>query len=142
MSRSHSRASSLQLSNFHLKRRTPAYRRSWRSCSNAFMNPRCRSRCGSIWTAARRPLPVPAVQQGRRSRSRGRSLPLCWRSPLTKGMVCEMADHVDITLWIRQLQKLIEQAPSTMNTSKSAGKTSRKSWQKYTTPSLHRLKWI
>ena len=29
------------------------------------MNPRCRSRYGSIWTAARRPLPVPAVRQDR-----------------------------------------------------------------------------
>ena len=33
--------------------------------SNVSMNPRCRSRYGSIWTAARRPLPVPAVRQDR-----------------------------------------------------------------------------
>ena len=85
---------------FSLKKKTPACRRSWRSCSNASTKPRCRSRCGSIWTAARRPLPVPAVQQDRRSRSRGRSLPPYWNSLSAKGLVTEMADHVDITLWI------------------------------------------
>ena len=85
---------------FSLKKRTPAYRRSWRNCSNVSTNPRCRSRCGNISPAAQRPLPVPAVRQDRQSRSRGRSLPPRWRSPLAKGIVSEMADHVDITLWI------------------------------------------
>ncbi len=66
---------------------------------------RCRSRCGNIWTAARRPLPARAVRQDRRSRSRGRRSPLHWRSPPTKGPVCEMADHVDITLWINRRWK-------------------------------------
>ena len=64
------------------------------------MNPRCRSRCGNISPAAQRPLPVPAVRQDRRSRSRGRSVPPRWHSLLAKGLVTEMADHVDITLWI------------------------------------------
>lgn len=44
---------------FSLKRRTPAYRRSWRNCSNASTNLRCRSQCGSIWTAARARCPSP-----------------------------------------------------------------------------------
>ena len=64
------------------------------------MNPRCRSRCGNISPAAQRSLPVPAVRQDRRSRSRGRSVPPRWHSLLAKGLVTEMADHVDITLWI------------------------------------------
>ena len=41
---------------FSLKKRTPAYRRSWRNCSNVSTNPRCRSRCGNISPAAQRPL--------------------------------------------------------------------------------------
>ncbi len=61
---------------FSLKKKTPACRRSWRNCSNVSTNPRCRSRCGNISPAAQRPLPVPAVRQGRRSRRCGRSL-LC-----------------------------------------------------------------
>ena len=85
---------------FSLKKRTPACRRSWRNCSNVSMNPRCRSRCGNTSPAAQRPLPGPAVRQDRRSRSRGRSLPPRWHSLPVKGMVSEMADHVDITLWI------------------------------------------
>ena len=65
------------------------------------MNPRCRSRCGNTSPAAQRPLPVPAVRQGRRSRSRGRSLPLCWRHlTLLKRLVVEMARQEKIVLWI------------------------------------------
>ena len=85
---------------FSLKKRTPACRRSWKNCSNVSMNPRCRSRYGNISPAAQRPLSVPAVRQDRRSRSRGRSLPPRWHSLSAKGLVTEMADHVDITLWI------------------------------------------
>ena len=101
LSRSHSRASSLPLSNFRSKRKIPACRRSWRNCSNVSTNPRCRSRYGNISPAAQRPLPVPAVRQGRRSRSRGRSLPLCWRHlTLLKRLVVEMARQEKIVLWI------------------------------------------
>ena len=85
---------------FSLKKRTPACRRSWKNCSNVSTNPRCRSRYGNISPAAQRPLPVPAVRQGRRSRRCGWSLPLHWNSLSAKGLVTEMADHVDITLWI------------------------------------------
>lgn len=65
------------------------------------MNPRCRSRCGNTSPAAQRPLPGPAVRQDRRSRSRGRSLPLCWRHlTLLKRLVVEMARQEKIVLWI------------------------------------------